>query len=133
MGEKTFVENMKKILKTSCSLYIKISKQLHVFNRNITRAVLDWLHMILAELSTKCVESRAFTTFSQTCPHGRRYRSHPPAVRQSLGSAKADGLHGRTPWGWPAAGRTSCWGRGAHLSQEKLIVVWLVVSLRHLF
>lgn len=27
--------------------------------------------------------------------------------------------HGRTPWGWPAAGRTSCWGRGEHLESTK--------------
>lgn len=99
---------------------MKISKtsQLHMFDRNITMAVLDWLHMILAELSTKCVESRT-SALRHTCPHGLRYRSHPPAVRQSLGSARAGGLHGRTPWGWPAAGRTSCWGHDEHLEQDE--------------
>lgn len=55
---KTFVENIKKIntlLKHPNVLYIKISK--HQFNRNITRAVLDRLHMILCRgIYKRCAE-----------------------------------------------------------------------------
>ena len=61
-------------------------------------------------------EQKRPPALSRTCPRGRRYRSHPPAVRRSLGSVRAGGLRGRTPWGWRAAGRISCWGRDAHLS-----------------
>lgn len=51
----------------------------------------------------------------RTCPRGQRCRSLPPAGRRSWGSAMVDGLRGRTRMGWPAEGRTSCWGHGAHL------------------
>lgn len=75
--------------------------------------------MILAELSTKQVKCSA-SALRRTCPRGRHCRSRPPAERQSLRSARAGGLRGRTPSGWPAGGHTSCWDRAAHLWQREL-------------
>lgn len=70
-----------------------------------------------SELSTKRLALR------RTCPRGQRCKFLPPAARQSSRSARADGLRGRTLWGWPAAGRTSCWDRGAHLVTKINILI----------
>lgn len=40
--------------------------------------------------------------------------AHAPPSERRTGSGRDDGPRGRTPWGWPAEGHTSWWGRGVH-------------------